>query len=99
MKGTKKQLDTKLRSLANILGYRVGYGIGCIYLDQVPCKRQYRIVKKTDRGIESSIFGNEVYTVAELFSAICFAERAIQLDRLNGADSSQYYPSNKCDVN
>lgn len=92
-------LKNQLASLANVLGMRIGYSSGCIFLDNVPESNRWRLVKKTSQGLEASIFGHDCYTKKEWIELLKFANRCIQLDRLNGKDSAQYWASNKCDIN
>ena len=94
-----KQLKNQLASLANVLGYQVGYNNGCIFIDNVPATNLWRIIKKDAGGQECHLFGEDCFTKKDLIQAIRFANRCIQLDRLNGETSSQYWASNKCDIN
>ena len=99
MRITKKILDQRLKDFANITGYIVGYAKGNICLDKVPCQPLYRIIKITDRGEVDLFSSGECYTTSELNKCLAFAMRAIQLDRLDGEESSQYWASNKITVN
>jgi hypothetical protein len=94
-----KPLKTQLAALGNALGLQVGYDVGCIYLDNVPCSNQWRLVKKTKNGLEASIFGHNAYTKKQWIDLIQFALRCMQLDRLDGKESAQYWPTNKCEIN
>ena len=87
---TKDAVQSRLEALNRTLGY----------YDQ-PCAlklsdewKGIEVIQVID-GIIHHPFGHDVYSKKELYYIINFALRAIQLDRLNGADSGQYWPSIK----
>lgn len=89
-----KSLQLRVKELANVLGKRYGSEVGDLYLEKRTSG--YTILEVTnENGGVCCPFGDHVYSLPEMLAVINFALRAIQVDRLNGRDSAQYWPDKK----
>ena len=98
---SKKMVENQFAWLCNVLGKRIAKDYKDVGAWMLESERgtSFEIVEIGGDGKDSkypiNIFGHHCYTAREMFDCIQFALRAIQLDRLNGADSAQYWPNDK----
>lgn len=90
-------LKSRFIALCDALGKRIAKDnsdVGAWSLDKD--LGGYTVYQLGERGSHHHPFGHNRFTAYELEQTINFTLRAIQLDRLNGADSAQYWPDDKC---
>lgn len=93
-------VESRFRALCDALGKRIATGprdVGSWRLDYAQCYGGYTIVEVSTSGGEFHPFSalGRRLSGAEMEEIINFTLRAIQIDRLNGADSAQYWPDDK----
>ena len=96
---TKMVAHNQFKRLCDALGKRVATDykdVGAWRLDFISQYGGYSIEEIiSETGAISHPFGHERLSGSEFYNFVNFSLRAIQLDRLNGAESSQYWPSDK----
>ena len=96
---TRQVAENQFKRLCDALGKRVATSyndVGAWQLNYAQCYGGYQIQEiVTSTGGISEPFSSSRMSGKELYDYVNFALRAIQIDRLNGKDSAQYWPADK----